>query len=228
MKVVLDDSGRVTSFVKTIGVFGGSFNPPHVGHVMAVTYALSVGRFDRVLVVPTFKHAFAKDETLIDFSHRFAMAKLAFKQLSNVIVSDIERELPTPSYMVNTLNNLRMGYYLTSEEKRSIFSAPDEPFQLRLILGEDCARDKLKWHKWEEIEQVAPPYILPSRDDDRVFPLLSSTDLRAALSGSPIKPPSMALDLDVSSLIPSAVLDYIKKHSLYVLHLRSPKLDRSR
>ena len=59
-----------------VALFGGSFNPPHVGHVLAVTYALSVGLVERVLVVPVFEHALGK--RLAPFEHRVEMSRRAF------------------------------------------------------------------------------------------------------------------------------------------------------
>ena len=59
----------------TLGVFGGSFDPPHVAHVMAAAYALSAGAFDRLLVVPVFAHAF--DKRLESFEHRVKLCELA-------------------------------------------------------------------------------------------------------------------------------------------------------
>ena len=74
-----------------VGVFGGSFNPPHVGHVLAAAYLLSMAAVDRVLVIPVFRHPFAK--TLASFEDRLAMCQLAMTWLPQVEVSDIERQL---------------------------------------------------------------------------------------------------------------------------------------
>jgi len=68
----------------TLGVFGGSFDPPHVAHVLAASYALAVGNFERLLAVPVYRHAF--DKKLASFEHRVAMCELAFAELPRVEV----------------------------------------------------------------------------------------------------------------------------------------------
>src|SRR4051812_30483853 len=111
---------------REVALFGGSFDPPHVGHVLAVSYALSVG-FDSVLVVPTFEHAFGKASS--PFEHRVAMAQLAFAPLPAAVVSRIEETLPVPSRTLATIECLRAR-------------DPDE--QLRLLIGADLLLEKEK------------------------------------------------------------------------------------
>src|SRR6185436_19281792 len=84
--------------------FGGSFDPPHVAHVLCVAHALSAGEFERALVVPVFEHAFGK--RLCAFEHRLRMCELAFADLRNVEVSSVEAELERPSYTLRTLERL--------------------------------------------------------------------------------------------------------------------------
>jgi nicotinate-nucleotide adenylyltransferase len=193
--------------MKTIGVFGGSFNPPHIGHVMAAMYALSVGRFDKVLVVPAFQHAFAKNELLVGFEHRLRMAQLAFRTSDAVVITDIERHLSTPSYMVNTLHHLKLGYHLTVQQQEAIFGEAVVPVQFRLILGNECVSEKDKWHKWEEIEEIAPPFILP-RKEEQLFPSISSTEIRELIADG------LGESL-WTQYVPGVVVDYIREHGLY-------------
>src|SRR5687767_3051770 len=104
----------------TVALFGGSFNPPHIGHVLAVTYVLSVGRVDRVVVVPVFDHALGK--RLEPFEHRLEMARRAFDWLPQVDVSDIEERLGTPSRTLRTVLALESAH-------------PE--WDLRLLVGSD-------------------------------------------------------------------------------------------
>ncbi len=80
--------------------FGGGFDPPHVAHVLCVSYALAVGDFERALVVPVFEHAFGK--SLGDFAHRARLCELAFEgdprvEVSRVGVRAASAELHAPN-----------------------------------------------------------------------------------------------------------------------------------
>ena len=89
-----------------IGVLGGSFNPPHIGHLLLSVYALTIKDLDRVFVVPCFRHPFGKD--LIDFKHRLKMCGLAFGDFKRHIkVSDIEKKLGDISRTLYTLKALK-------------------------------------------------------------------------------------------------------------------------
>ncbi len=107
-----------------VGVYGGSFDPPHVAHVMAAAYACATGPLDRLLVVPVFAHAFNK--ALTPFEHRLRLCELAFEGLSAVSVCPIESELPSPSRTLTTLQAL----------------ARRQPgAELRLVIGADVLKD---------------------------------------------------------------------------------------
>src|SRR5690242_21434651 len=103
-----------------VAVFGGSFDPPHVGHVLAVAYAFATRDLDAVLVIPVFSHPFEKD--LTPFEHRVEMAKLAFGDLPRTSISTIEASLGAPSLTIRTLEHL---------------SREDPARRLELLVGAD-------------------------------------------------------------------------------------------
>lgn len=185
---------------RTVAVFGGSFNPPHVGHVLAVAYVLAVHEVDEVLVVPAFRHPFNKD--LCAFEHRAAMARLAFGDLARVSVSEIERELGAPvSRTVDTLEALL--------ERHS-------DWRLHLVIGADVLHDREKWHRFERVVELASPLVLGRAGVSHpeapraVLPEVSSSQIRSALARG---------DRGVvDSLVPRRVRDYIEREGLY----RSP------
>src|SRR5262245_26957550 len=86
-----------------VAFYGGSFDPPHVAHVLAAAYMLAVG-FERVLVVPVFGHAF--DKVLAPFEHRVKMCELCLSPFAGVEVSSIEASLGKPSRTLYTLRAL--------------------------------------------------------------------------------------------------------------------------
>jgi nicotinate-nucleotide adenylyltransferase len=177
-----------------VGVFGGSFNPPHVAHLLAVTYVLATSPLDRVLVVPCYDHPLGK--SLAPFVHRKAMCERAFADVSRVAVSSIEQEMGATSRTLYTLQELLRR---------------NPGWSLRLIVGADILDEKDKWFGWDEIEQLAPPIVLgrigfgDDRGLVRVLPEVASRDVRAKLGRGE----------DVSAVVPRAVVEYARANGLY-------------
>jgi len=183
---------------RRIGVLGGSFDPPHCGHVLLATYALSVAPIDGLLVVPAFAHPFGK--RMAPFEHRLAMAALAFSALdpARCAISDVESTLAPPSYTVRTLEALRARL-------------PDASF--RLLVGPDIVKDPAKWDQNERVRELAPFFVVgrgghdagDAEDAPLDLPAVSSTEVRARL----------AAGRDVRGLVPSVVVDYLEQRGSY-------------
>lgn len=181
---------------RRVGVLGGSFDPPHCGHVMLASYALAVGPIDALLVVPAFAHAFGKQSS--SFEHRVAMCREAFSVLdpARVSVSEIERELPAPSFTYRTVEAL-------AERMPGV--------ELRWIIGTDIETDR--WKNVERITELAPFLVVGRAGHDAgqtpelplVIPEVSSTALREAFrEGRP-----------VTGLVSASVERYARTHGLY-------------
>jgi nicotinate-nucleotide adenylyltransferase len=179
-----------------VAFFGGSFDPPHLGHVAAVEHVLSTGQVDRVLCAPVHDHAFGK--SLTAFEHRMAMTRLATEHLPAVEVSDIERDLAAPNYTLHTLQALHQRH---------------PHWHLRLMVGSDVLAEKQKWRFFEEVSQLAPPLPLAragaAGGEGSVLPQVSSSQVRALLRDGPVTSPELA------ALVPQKVLQYIAAHALY-------------
>lgn len=177
-----------------VGFFGGSFNPPHIGHLLAVTYVLATEAVDRVLVVPAFDHPLGK--TLVPFEHRRAMCEAAFAEMPRVEVSSIEASLGGASRTLLTLEALQ---------------AQHPAWKLRLIVGSDILDERDKWYRWDAICALAPPIVLGRLGHPHpeapvgVLPEVASRELRAKL----------ATGESVASLVPRGVLSYIAREGLY-------------
>lgn len=91
-----------------IALYGGSFNPPHISHVLSATYVSMVENFDKIFVIPCFSSVTGKN--LLPFRHRINMSNLAFKNIPNIYVSNIEDSLPIPSYTLNTVLKFKEIY----------------------------------------------------------------------------------------------------------------------
>lgn len=183
-----------------LGVYGGSFNPVHVAHVLLAAYALSVGRFDRVLVVPVFAHAF--DKSLLPFEQRVRMCELAFAPLGGVEISRIEAELPTPSRTLFTLEALAATY---------------PGAEMRLLVGADVLGEASKWHAFDAVARLAPLFVVGRAGFSAPeapgveLPAVSSTRVRELLAHE-TEPDARA---ELAGLVPASVLDYVRAERLY-------------
>ncbi len=182
-----------------VAFYGGSFNPPHVAHVLCAAYALAMGEFERVVVVPVFSHAF--DKQLAPFEDRVRMCELALGWLPGVEVSRVEAALETPSLTLRTLR------HLTAEH-------PD--WRLRLVVGSDVLFETHKWHAFDEIRMIAPTWVIgragfPHPDAPAaVLPEVSSTRIRELLSKGAGEPSA-----ELAALVPPAVIRHVREHGLY-------------
>ena len=94
----------MTQDIRNVGLFGGSFNPPHVCHALATLWALQTHGLDEVWWVPTYQHAFGKD--LVSFEHRLEMCRRATRALGQVQIHDIERRMGGESRTIDTVEVL--------------------------------------------------------------------------------------------------------------------------
>ena len=161
------------------GVFGGTFDPPHLGHAMACLWALESGEIDRVLMIPVGRHPFGK-KTVATFEQRLEMCRLAVARLGeDVIISDIEGRRTGTTYMVDTLRELHKEY---------------AGAELRLLAGTDVAGEIHKWHEGEEVLRLAPILEIPRplsgetfADRPGALPPISSSDVRRSIAeGKPV------------------------------------------
>lgn len=180
-----------------VAIFGGSFNPPHVAHVLAVAYVLSCADVDRVLVVPTFRHPFAK--SLTPFEHRLEMCRLAFADFSRVEVSSVEAELGGESRTVRTLEHLHKVHM---------------DWSMRLVVGADVVGELDRWIEPDRVRALAPlivlgrvGFTLPPQlaGAPRVLPEVSSTEIRTAIARGDV----------ANTLLPRRVADYIRANGLF-------------
>jgi nicotinate-nucleotide adenylyltransferase len=185
-----------------VALFGGSFDPPHVGHVLAMAWVLSTARVDRVLMVPCFVHPF--DKRLGPFEHRLEMARLAAAPFGrHVEVSDVERRLGGESRTLLTVKALRA-------------ERPDD--DLLLAIGADLLRERERWYGYPELASLVEFIVIgrlghASEADAAVaIPDVSSTEVRARLQRGE----------SVEGLVPAAVADYVAQHSLYRRAAGSP------
>lgn len=159
-----------------VAVYGGSFNPPHVGHAMVAGWLLWTGRADEVWLLPAFDHPFQKD--LARWEARLALCEALAAELGpRVRVCDVESRLPVPSYTLDTLRHLRDAH-------------PE--VALRLVLGADNLPDLPRWKRWDRIAAEFDPIVVgrqgwPVPEGTVAFPEVSSTEIRRRIAeGEPV------------------------------------------
>lgn len=187
-----------------VALFGGSFNPPHQGHVLAAVHVLSTGMVDRVLVVPVFEHALSK--SLLPYEERMGMAQAAFDWIPGVEVSAIEGQLGAPSRTLTTLTALL--------EKQPTWA-------MRLMVGSDILGELHRWHAFDDIERLAPPLVLARAGDPNAnpgactLPEVSSTEIRRLLEARRGDRGTSEPTERLTNLVPARVLKWIEERNLY-------------
>jgi nicotinate-nucleotide adenylyltransferase len=191
---------------KKIGLYFGTFNPIHVGHLTIANYMVEFSDLDEVWLVVTPHNPHKIKSTLLDDSHRLSMARIALEDYPKLKASNVEFELNQPNYTVNTLIHL--------EEKH-----PDLSFCL--IMGEDNLKSFHKWKNYEVILERYSIYVYPRVSEGTVntrfnnhskiqlvnAPImeLSSTFIRNSIkTGKNIRP-----------MLPHSVWKYIDEMNFY-------------
>ena len=118
------------------GIFGGTFNPIHIGHLALANYLCEYSSLDELWLIVSPQNPFKRDMHLLDDDMRLEMVRAALADYPKMSVSDIEFRLPRPSYMITTLRNLAASY-------------PDRKFSL--VIGADNWASFPRWKASDEI-----------------------------------------------------------------------------
>jgi nicotinate-nucleotide adenylyltransferase len=129
-----------------IGLYFGTFNPIHVGHLIIANYMTEHSNLDQVWIVVSPQNPLKKKKTLLADYHRLALVRAAIEDDPKLIVSDIEFQLPIPSYTSTTLT------YLKEKHPENEFS---------LIMGEDNLRTFHKWYNHDVILENHTIFVYP-------------------------------------------------------------------
>lgn len=197
--------------MKRIGIYGGSFSPPHNGHICAARQFLDALSLDELIIMPSHISPHKETDPTLTSQNRYEMAKLAFASLPRVVVSDYEIQKGDISYTAHTLSH---------------FASQGELF---FLCGTDMFLTLSKWYRPDVIFQNAT-IVLASREigkeqeilaakeayetefgarivilQNQVL-VLSSTEVRQALKQGQ----------DVSRYLPQNVEVYIREHNLYL------------
>ncbi len=200
--------------MEEIGIYGGTFNPIHLGHLHLAEEMQQALHFDRLLLIPANTPPHKRPVDLASGRHRLEMVRLAAEGLENAFVSDIELQAEGKSYTWDTVQKLR-------------YLMPDSRFTL--IMGADMLLSFDQWHKWRELlgqvkiaaaarddgeEQAMQQKAAALSPDGRITVLkttplpMSSTQIREMIRRGE----------DPSAFLPPAVWRYIQRYKLYSLN----------
>jgi len=196
--------------IMKIGLYFGTFNPIHIGHMIIANHVAEYSGLNQIWMVVTPHNPLKIKDTLLDDYKRLQLVFLATEEYTKIKPSDIEFKLPQPNYTINTLVHLQEKF------PKHIFS---------LIMGEDNLKSLHKWKNYEVILQNHEIYVYPRFDGigklakqnyefannskihfiDAPIVEISSTFIRENIKKKK----------DVRPLLPSKVWEYIDHNNLY-------------
>jgi len=193
--------------MKKTGLFFGTFNPIHIGHLVIANHLAEFTDLEEVWFVVTPKSPFKQKETLLENHHRYQMVYEAIKEYPRLKACDVEFTMPQPNYTIHTLNHLSERY---GQER-----------EFALIMGEDNLKGLPRWKNYEAILQYYHIY---------VYPRISEQLVPEALKGHPhihrVDAPVMEISAtfirdqhkagkNIRPLLPEAVYKYMDEMNFY-------------
>lgn len=191
---------------KKTGLYFGSFNPVHAGHLIVAEYIQQHTDIDEVWLVVSPHNPFKEKNTLASDYARLEMVHLALEGFDDLRACDAEFYLPKPSYTADTLLFLSQKY-------------PDRQFCL--IMGADTLVGFEKWKNYEFLLKYFPFYLYPRPGYANDSPLFAGADVTVMTGAPQVEISASAIREDikagrsVKALIPPAVYDYIERSGLY-------------
>ncbi|MGY0407623.1 MAG: nicotinate (nicotinamide) nucleotide adenylyltransferase [Polaribacter sp.] len=132
--------------MRKIGLYFGTFNPIHIGHIIIANHIVEFSDLDEIWLVVTPHNPFKEKKTLLENHHRYELVYIATEEYLKIKPSDIEFKLSQPNYTINTLTHISEKY-------------PKKEFCL--IMGEDNLKSFHKWKNFETILEQYQLYIYP-------------------------------------------------------------------
>jgi nicotinate-nucleotide adenylyltransferase len=189
-----------------IGLYFGTFNPIHVGHLIIANHMAEYSGLEQVWMVVTPHNPLKKKDTLLDDYKRLNLVTIATENFPKIKASNIEFNLPQPNYTVNTLAHLQEEF-------------PQHTFSL--IMGEDNLKSLHKWKNYDVILENYDIYVYPrvsSEADNPEFhnhPRIHKIDAPVVEISSTFIRENIKKKKNVQPLLPFHVWEYIDYNNLY-------------
>ena len=181
-----------------LGLYGGSFDPIHHGHLILARQALEDLSLDRIIFIPAAESPFKLNHSSASAADRFAMVQLAVEGEPAFLVDPLEIDRQAPSYTIDTAR----AYHAQHPGDRLFF-----------LVGEDHVAALPKWNEFEELGRLVQFAIL-SRSDLPLQVKYPVVRRRFDVSSTEVRN-RVANDLPISYLVPEKVLRYIQERKLY-------------
>ena len=193
--------------MKKVGLFFGTFNPIHIGHLVIANHMVEFSDLDEVWLVITPRSPFKQKQSLLDDYHRYQMVFEAIKDYPKLKASKIEFDLPQPNYTINTLLHLEEQY--------------GSDFEFALLMGEDNLKSFHKWKNYDVILENYPIYCYP-----RVSTGVTPEEFKDHPRIHHVKAPIMEISStfirkqhkagkNISAMLPDAVWKYMDEMNFY-------------
>ena len=176
--------------MRRTGIFGGSFNPIHNGHISLARQLREKAGLDEVWLMVSPQNPLKQSADLLDDQQRLTMARLALEGVEGIVASDYEMHLTKPSYTWNTLQALSKDY-------------PDREFVL--LMGGDNWDLFDRWYHYEDIKENYEIVVYTRTPGESGYIDISSTEIRERIKAGK----------SIRRMVPKAVADYIRKEGLY-------------
>jgi nicotinate-nucleotide adenylyltransferase len=181
-----------------IGIYGGTFNPVHHGHLILARQALEEFKLDQLIFVPAAESPFKIQNHTAPADDRVAMLQLAIAGEDRFSVDPLEIERGGVSYSIDTVK---------------IFRSRDPKAELFFLVGEDNADRLTEWHRFEELKKLAC-FVVLSRSEDFESSEYPVVQRRIEISSTEIRN-RVAKQESITYLVPESVKHYIEQHQLY-------------
>ena len=196
-----------------IGILGGSFDPPQIGHLILAEYSREALDIDHVLFVPVADHPVKRGELRLPVVHRLAMLKLAIKDNPNFSISRVDIDRAGPHYSADTVELIREQY---------------PQADLYFVMGGDNLRALPTWERAPDLYRCCRLAVMKRADEDitpdmhdDVLPGLSEkvdivdVPMLSVWLSSTVVVDRLRANCSVRYLVPDAVLAYINDNDLY-------------